>query len=156
MLMIHECIYDSFSVMIWQGVRCLTRYQTPFLNQMPLSRLYFSKFDFDRKHKVWIVYGRWPSWKILLHFFFPLLIAPSNLLDLVYPVVEETAVCETYGRNPMEKKSAREMKQPCQHITITWLLRKSQPFSASFQTQTKYVLILTVSCIIMDLIFFLN
>lgn len=88
--------------------------------------------------------------------FFPLLIAPSNLLDLVYPVVEETAVCETYGRNPMEKKSAREMKQPCQHITITWLLRKSQPFSASFQTQTKYVLILTVSCIIMDLIFFLN
>lgn len=49
-----------------------------------------------------------PAKKIpLLFFFFPDLIAPSNLLDLVYPVVEETAVSEqleeSQGKNLQER-----------------------------------------------------
>lgn len=46
-------------------------------------------------------------------FFPPLLIAPSNLLDLVYPVVEETAVSEQDMEETQGKISAREMKLPC-------------------------------------------
>lgn len=48
-----------------------------------------------------------PAKKIPRLFFFPDLIAPSNLLDLVYPVVEETAVSEqleeSQGKNLQER-----------------------------------------------------
>lgn len=39
--------------------------------------------------------------------FFPLLIPPSNLLDLVYPVVEETVMSERCMEETQGKISAR-------------------------------------------------
>lgn len=71
-------------------------------------------------------------------FFFLLFIAPSNLLDLIYPVVEETAVSEKHMEETLGKNSAGDAKQPClghnHHLATQKTTALSSCFSDTNQT----------------------
>lgn len=92
----------------WQDVKHPSWTKCLYLDGIPVNLILTENTKvFSQKIKFGLYMEDDPAEKNPSAFFFLLLITPSNLLDLVYPVVEETAVSEKHMEETQGRKICR-------------------------------------------------